>query len=118
MNPFFMNGEIISITPTQVFGNFKKREFVLRTDTQYPEDLKFEFVNDNVDVMDKYIVGEMVTVAFIPKGSSNNGRHFIQLRAVAICEILYKRVEQENKKLKSNYAEAKRLLESGVVSSK
>lgn len=98
---YFMNASIKSIGETQTFGDkFQKREFIVDTDEQYPETLKLEFINDQVDALDTFIVGEMVTVAFIPKGNEYLGKHYVQLRAIAISGVADSFVEKENKKSK------------------
>lgn len=99
---YFINGSIKNIGETQTFGDkFQKREFVIDTDEQYPEALKLEFINDQVDALDTFSVGEIVTVAFIPKGNEYQGKHYVQLRAIAISGVADTFVEKENKKSKT-----------------
>jgi len=99
---YFMNASIKSIGETQSFGEkFQKREFVVETDEQYPETLKLEFINDQCDALDTYSVGEVVTVAFVPKGNEYQGKYYVQLRAIAISGVTDKFVEKENKKAKT-----------------
>ena len=99
---YFMNGSIKSIGETQTFGDkFQKREFVVDTDEQYPETLKLEFINDQVDALDTFSVGEVVTVAFVPKGNEYRGKYYVQLRAIAISGVADSFVEKENKKAKT-----------------
>ena len=98
----FMNASIKSIGETQSFGEkFQKREFVVETDEQYPETLKLEFINDQCDALDTYSVGEVITVAFVPKGNEYQGKYYVQLRAIAISGVADKFVEKENKKAKT-----------------
>jgi hypothetical protein len=98
---YFRNGSIVSIGETQSFGDkFKKREFILETEEKYPEKIKMEFINDDVDVLDRFIEGEVVTVAFLVKGSEYQGKHFVNIRAIAICEVVDGRVEKEFEKSK------------------
>lgn len=99
---YFMNGSIKSIGETQTFGDkFQKREFVVVTDEQYSETLKLEFINNQCDALDAFSVGEVVTVAFIPKGNEYQGKHYVQLRAIAISGVAEIFVEKENEKAKS-----------------
>lgn len=99
---YFINGSIKNIGEIQTFGDkFQKREFVIDTDEQYPETLKLEFINDQVDALDTFSVGEIVTVAFIPKGNEYQGKHYVQLRAIAISGVADTFVEKENKKAKT-----------------
>mgnify|MGYP003560537374 CR=1 FL=1 len=101
---YFVDGSLVSIGETQSFGDkFKKREFILETDEKFPETLKMEFINDNVDVLDRFTEGEMVTIVFVPKGSEYQGKHFVNLRAIAIAEIVEGRTDKEfEKSLKEN----------------
>jgi hypothetical protein len=97
---YFINGSFKEIGQTQVFGTFKKREFVLTTEEQFPQSIKMEVINENVEVLDRYSVGEVVTVAFVLNGNEHQGRHFVNIRAIAVCEVIDGRVEKEFKKAK------------------
>ena len=86
----------MSIGKTQDFGGkFRKREFVVISEGAYPNPVKFEFIQDNVEVLDKYIEGEAVTVAFIVKGNEYQGKHYVSLQAIGIGPIEDGRVEKE-----------------------
>lgn len=101
---YFFEGALKSIGETQTFGEkFKKREFVVVTEDKYPESVKFEFVNDDVDALDKYMVGEMVTVAFVIRGNEYQGKHYVNLKAIAIGELVEGRVEAEFEKNKAKF---------------
>lgn len=68
---FELTGKIVEISPTQqVSGKFQKREFVLEyaENPQYPEFIKFEFVQDKCDLLDKFTTGQQVEVMFNLKG--------------------------------------------------
>lgn len=68
-----LKGKIIEISATQqVTESFKKREFVLEyaENPQYPEYLKMEFVQDKCDLLDKYELGQDVTVSINLRGRS------------------------------------------------
>lgn len=55
---------------TKVTDTFKKREFVVEysENPQYPEFVKFEFIQDKCDLLDKYNVGDDVDISFNLKG--------------------------------------------------
>ena len=81
-------GILKSIEDTQVISDkFKKREFVIETNEQYPQQIKFEFVNDNVDVLDGFNIGEHVKVAFTIRGNEYKGKIYNNLRGIAIGSI-------------------------------
>ena len=45
----------------QVSATFQKREFVITTEEQYPQDLCFELRGDKVDIIDAYNTGQEIT---------------------------------------------------------
>jgi len=49
-------------------GNFSKRDVVIRTDEQYPQDISIQFTQDKCDILDAYKVGETVTIAYNLRG--------------------------------------------------
>lgn len=52
-------------------GNtFSKRDIVIRTEEQYPQDIAIQFTQDKCDLLDIYKVGESVTIAFNLRGKS------------------------------------------------
>lgn len=58
-----ITGTIKLIKDTQTFDSgFTKREFVVTTGDQYPQHIPMEFVKDKCSALDKYKVGETVTV--------------------------------------------------------
>ena len=98
---YFLEGSIVKICDAQSFGKFTKREFIVETEDIEPEQLKLEFHNDDVKVLDKFVEGEIVTVAFIIKGSEWQGKHFTNLKAIAIAEVVDGKVYDEFKKAKA-----------------
>ena len=113
---YFVEGTIRHIGEVQTFGDkFKKREFILETDEAYPEKLKLDFINDNVDALDTFMVNEVVTVAFVVKGSEYQGKHYVNLRAIAICEVIDERAEKEFAKAKKDNKRVQQLLDSVKV---
>ena len=65
-----ITARIFEIFETQdVSATFKKREFVVEyIERQYPEYIKFEFIQDKCDLLSKFQVGQDVTVDFNLKG--------------------------------------------------
>ena len=65
-----VQGKIKVIGETATFGasGFRKRECVVTTNDQYPQDLSLEFVQDKVDLLDKQKVGDSVTVSINLRG--------------------------------------------------
>ena len=77
-----LQGTIKLINDTQTFDSgFQKREFVVTTQEQYPQDIKFEFTKDKCGLLDKYPVGTSVNVAFNLRGNEYNGKYYVNLQA-------------------------------------
>lgn len=69
MSELKTEGRIVKIYPTQqVSDKFKKREFVIETQEQYPQVVKMEVIQDKCGELDKYNVGDLVSVSFNIKG--------------------------------------------------
>lgn len=83
-----MTGQLVKIFEEQTFnGGFTKREFVIRTDGKYPQDILFQFNKDRVGKLDKFREGDVVTVDFSINGREHNGRYYVSLIAWSIaCE--------------------------------
>lgn len=79
-----LTGTIKTIGEKQVFDSgFQKVEFVITTnDEKYPQDVKFEIVQDKVDDFLKYNkVGSSVDVDFNVRGNEYNGKYYVSLSA-------------------------------------
>lgn len=109
---YFVDASIKQIGEVQEFGNFKKREFVVKTDEQFPEIIKFEFINEQVDVLDRFVLNEVVTIAFTIKGNEYQGKFYNNLRAIAIAERVDGRVEKEQAKAKKDNKRVQDILDS------
>jgi len=77
-----ITGKIKLINDTQTFDSgFQKREFVVTTNEQYPQDIKLECIKDRISILDAFSVGDTVKVAFNLRGNEYNGRYFVNLQA-------------------------------------
>lgn len=75
-------GTIKVISDLQTFDSgFTKREFVVTTQEQYPQDLKFELVKDRTSLIDSFKTGDKVKVSFNIRGNEYNSRYFVNLGA-------------------------------------
>ena len=52
----------------QVSDKFKKRDLVVTTEEQYPQQISMQFVNDKCDVLNSYNVGDRVNVGINLRG--------------------------------------------------
>jgi hypothetical protein len=83
-----LSGKIKLINDTQTFDSgFSKREFVITTDEQYPQDVKFEVIKDKTSLLDNFSVGDNVDVSFNVRGNEYQGRYFVNLQAWRINKI-------------------------------
>ena len=82
MPSYELTGRVKTIMETQTFNSgFCKREFVVTTDDEYPQDIKLAFVKDKVERLDRVSVGDAVKVGFNLRGNEYNGRYFVDLTA-------------------------------------
>ncbi|MDA1148677.1 MAG: DUF3127 domain-containing protein [Bacteroidetes bacterium] len=65
-----LQGSIKLIGETKSFGanGFRKREIVVTTEEQYPQDLLVEFIQDKCDLLSQFAPGQKVTVGINLKG--------------------------------------------------
>lgn len=69
MSDLKLTGAIIAIMDKQqVTDSFTKREFVIETEGEYPQPVKFELTQAKCDDIDSYKVGDEVTVHFNCRG--------------------------------------------------
>jgi len=75
MNNFQLKGKIIEKYDLQVVSDrFRKREFVIEFSKEnggnnFTESVKFQLIQDRVDMIEPYNVGEEINVSFNIKGS-------------------------------------------------
>jgi hypothetical protein len=79
---FKLNGKVKQVFDTQTWDSgFSKREFVVTTQEQYPQDIKFELLKDKTSLLDTYKPGDDIEVSFNVRGSEYNGKYFVNLQA-------------------------------------
>ena len=77
-----ITGTIKVIFDTMAFDSgFRKKEFVVTTAEQYPQDIKCELYGDKVTDLDGYNVNDQVTVAINIRGKEYNGKYFVNIAA-------------------------------------
>lgn len=83
-----LNGKVKVVFDVQSFpSGFTKREFVVTTEEQYPQDVKFETVKDKTSLLDRYKTGDQVKVSFNVRGNEYQGKYFVSLQAWKIENI-------------------------------
>lgn len=75
-------GKVILVGNTEEVGQngFTKRVIVVETAEQYPQKLAIDFVKDKTSLLDKFKVGDNVSVGVNLRGSEYNGRYFVNLQ--------------------------------------
>jgi len=65
-----VQGKIKVVGETQTFGSngFRKREVVVTTEEQYPQDIMIEFVQDKTELLNAYAVGQNVKISINLRG--------------------------------------------------
>ena len=83
MAAYTMNG-IVKVVMDEVSfdSGFTKREFVITSkDEKYPQDIKFEAVQEKTSLLDGVGVGDDVTVTFDLRGNEFKDKYYVNLRA-------------------------------------
>ena len=76
-----VKGTIKLINETQTFDSgFTKREFVVTTPEEYPQDIKIEVVKDKCALLDTFKVGDVVNVAINLRGNEYNGKYYVNIQ--------------------------------------
>ena len=59
-----ISGKVKLINETKEYGSngFRKREIVLTTQEQYPQNILVEFIQDRTDLLDAYKIGDFVKI--------------------------------------------------------
>ena len=79
---FELEGKVKEVFEEQTFGSgFRKKEFVVTTAEKYPQDIKFECVQDKIDQLEGVSAEDQVKVKFDLRGREWNGKYFVNLSA-------------------------------------
>lgn len=82
MASFELTGKLKVVMDVQTFNSgFTKREFVVTTEEQYPQDVKFELIKDKTSLIDSFKPNDNVKVSFNLRGNEYNGKYFVNLQA-------------------------------------
>ena len=79
---FEMKGKVKKIFEQQDFpSGFYKREFVITTEEQYPQDVKFTTVKERTEQIAKLQEGDAVLVKLDIRGNEYNDKFYVDLNA-------------------------------------
>lgn len=96
-----VSGKIKVLKATQeVSASFKKRELVVTTDEQYPQDILIEFAQDKCDILNAYKVGQNVKVSINLRGREwtnpqGDVKYFNQIQGWRIEKVEAEAQQQE-----------------------
>ena len=81
-NSYELSGTVSKVLDLQTFSSgFTKREFVVRTSDEYPQQVKFECIKERCALLDEVREGDAVSVTFNIRGSEYKGKFFVNLQA-------------------------------------
>ena len=79
---FEVKGTLKKLYDQQDFpSGFYKRDFVVTTMEQYPQDIKFSALKEKSEQLGKYVEGDVVNVKFDLRGREYNGQYYVDLNA-------------------------------------
>lgn len=82
MSDLKISGKITKVSDRiKKTDKFTMRLFVIETDGQYPQPVKFQLVNDRCDLINNEMVGETITVHFDIRGNEWEGKIINNLNA-------------------------------------
>ena len=104
---FELDWRIKVIFDTQTFDSwFTKREFVVTTPGEYPQDIKFELIKDKVEILNSFSDGEDVKVSFNIRWNEYNGKYFVSLPAWKVEKSNWESSSNESYNAPSNKQES------------
>jgi len=76
-----IKGKIKLKAETQTFDSgFIKRQLVITTYEQYPQDIAMDFFKDKTSLLDSWNIGDSVTVSINIRGNEYNGKYYVSLQ--------------------------------------
>lgn len=81
---------ILKSEPKQISDKFTVMDFVIQTpDEKYPQSIQFQLLNDRIQEMDKFTIGEELEVTFDIRGREYNGKYYNSLNAFKIESTIF-----------------------------
>jgi single-strand DNA-binding protein len=81
---------ILKSEPRQISDKFRVMDFVIETpDEKYPQSIQFQLLNDRIQEMDNFTIGEELEVRFDIRGREYNGRYYNSLNAYKIESSIF-----------------------------
>jgi len=81
---------ILKSEPRQISEKFRVMDFVIETpDEKYPQKVQFQILNDRIQEMDKWTIGEELEVSFDIRGREYSGKYYNSLNAYKIESSIF-----------------------------
>jgi len=81
---------ILKSEPKQISEKFRVMDFVIQTpDEKYPQSIQFQLLNDRIQEMDNFTIGEELEVTFDIRGREYNGKYYNSLNAYKIESSIF-----------------------------
>lgn len=81
---------ILKSEPRQITDKFRVMDFVIQTpDEKYPQSIQFQVMNDRIQEMDIYSLGEEIEVSFDVRGREYNGKYYNTLNAYKVESSIF-----------------------------
>ena len=84
-NVYSVVGFFVEASEPKTFEKFAVREIKVKTNEDYPQELKFDLFNDNMGLADGLVEGSEIEVFFSLKGRVYQDRVYHTLRAFKIA---------------------------------
>ena len=79
---FSVKGKLHKVFESQkVSDKLEIRDFVIKTEEQYPQYIKFQLMNDKTSQVDGFSEGQNIEVSFNLRGRENDGKSYTNLQA-------------------------------------
>ncbi len=73
-------GKVVHIGDRRdISDKFSVRDLVIEVDGKYPQIVKFQFVNDRIDLIEKVGLQDMVSISFDLRGREHDGKYYTNL---------------------------------------
>lgn len=83
-----LKGKLHKVFPTESkTDTFQAREFVVETQENYPQLIKFQLTQDKCSLIDSYSEGEEINVHFDLRGREWNEKYFTNLQAWKLDKV-------------------------------
>ena len=88
MPSYILTGTVKAVFEPQTFSRgFTKRDFVVTTDDERPQDIKLECVAEWCSLLDRVAADDRVQVEFRLRGNEYKERYFVNLQAYRIDKL-------------------------------